>query len=138
MPKAGCQFGVPSPALFWALCQGILKIQSSFQFKAEPELHEPSLARTMFLWLPCPFHSPVRDCICLSLSHCAPPPGLGILMFLKKCIKFPTPELLLAQGKLTGSDLRLFAKPVKTHLSRRLQQQISQLRLKGNSMPSSF
>lgn len=29
---------------------------------------------------------------------------------------FPTPQLLLAHGKLVGSDPRLFAKPVKTHL----------------------
>lgn len=76
--------GVPSPTLFWALCQGILKTQSSFQFKAELELHEPSVAGTMFLCLPCPFHSPVRGCICLSLSHGAPPPALGILMFVSR------------------------------------------------------
>lgn len=45
-------------------------------------------------------------------------PGFGnfAIYLNKKLIKFPTPQPLLAQGKLTGSDPRLFAKPVKTHL----------------------
>jgi len=45
-------------------------------------------------------------------------PGLGnfAVCLNGKRIKFLTPQLLLAQGKLVGSDPRLFAKPVKNHL----------------------
>lgn len=45
-------------------------------------------------------------------------PGFGnfAVCLDRKQINFPNPQLLLAQGKLVGSDPRLFAKPVKSHL----------------------
>ena len=141
VPKAGCQLGVPSPALPWALCQGILKTQSWFQWTAVLELQEPLLAGSMSCCLPGPFHSPImRGCVCPSVSHCAPSQGLGILLFVSTgnglnswLHSFYLPKE--SSWALTPGCLQSLSKTICVWS---LQQQISQLRLKGNSMPSSF
>lgn len=141
MPQAGCQLGVPSPALPWALCQGILKIQPWFQLTAVLEPHEPSPAGSMFCWLPSPFHSPTtRRCICPSVSHCAASQGLGILLFVsagnRLCSRLHSFYLPKENSQaLTPGCLQSLSKPI---CAWRSQQQISRLGLKGNSMPSSF
>lgn len=87
--------------------------------------------RIIFCCLPCPFHCPVRGCICPSVSHSAPSQSLGILLFvstrngLSSCLHS---FYLLKESSqaMTPGCLQSLSKTICVWIA---QQRTSQLRL---------